>query len=287
MKRTKGFTLIELLVVIAIIALLLSVLLPSLRRAKEQAKTMICQSRLKQWGTIIPLYATDNGDTFPALKAPGMTVDEVRKYIANGQWWIVPYRPYYSDPAIRLCPQASLAPPNRNFDYVRKLTEAWAAPNRIPELESGVILADGTNVILGSLAPNAWLAKTFVGGWFGNDDRMWGKLTNVKQPFSVPAFMDCYWVDGWPDRYNTGGNPDVPQEDYENIDTWDVNTNPMQRFNVIRHAGRVNGVFVDGSVKKVALKQLWGLKWHPDYNVGNTYTQPNAPWPEWMRGLPE
>jgi prepilin-type N-terminal cleavage/methylation domain-containing protein/prepilin-type processing-associated H-X9-DG protein len=286
-KRTKGFTLIELLVVIAIIALLLSVLLPSLSKAKEQAKTMICQSRLKQWGTIIPLYANDNSDTFPGLTAPGMDADEVRTYIANGQWWIVAYRPYYSDPEIRLCPQATLSPQSMGVGYVRKLTEAWAAPNKIPESESGVTLNSGQNAILGSLAPNGWLAKTFAGGWYGNDDRMWGKLTNVKQPFRVPAFMDCYWVDGWPDKYHTGGNPDVPQEDYEDINTWDLVQNPMQRFNIIRHDGRVNGVFVDGAVKKVSLKELWGLKWHPDYNVGNIYTRPGAPWPAWMTSLPE
>lgn len=61
MKR-KGFTLIELLVVIAIIALLLAIIMPSLRKAKEAAMRIKCANRLKQWGTAIQMYATDNSE---------------------------------------------------------------------------------------------------------------------------------------------------------------------------------------------------------------------------------
>jgi len=56
MRERDGFTLIELLVVIAIIALLLAILMPALQRVKKQAKTVICQSNLKQWGTIFAMY---------------------------------------------------------------------------------------------------------------------------------------------------------------------------------------------------------------------------------------
>lgn len=62
MKR-KGFTLIELLVVIAIIALLLAILMPSLKKAKIHAMTVVCLSNLKQLSLGIMLYAdADNGE---------------------------------------------------------------------------------------------------------------------------------------------------------------------------------------------------------------------------------
>ena len=64
---TSGFTLIELLVVVAIIALLISILLPSLQRARDQAKTSVCMHNLKQMGLGISLYTEDNRERLPAL----------------------------------------------------------------------------------------------------------------------------------------------------------------------------------------------------------------------------
>jgi prepilin-type N-terminal cleavage/methylation domain-containing protein/prepilin-type processing-associated H-X9-DG protein len=59
-RKNFGFTLIELLVVIAIIALLISILLPSLSRARELSKRLVCAANLKGIGTSAKLYATDN-----------------------------------------------------------------------------------------------------------------------------------------------------------------------------------------------------------------------------------
>lgn len=64
-RRTWGFTLIELLVVISIIALLVSILLPSLNQARETAKRVMCLSNLRQMGLGILLYAEDNKDFLP------------------------------------------------------------------------------------------------------------------------------------------------------------------------------------------------------------------------------
>jgi prepilin-type N-terminal cleavage/methylation domain-containing protein len=64
-RKKKGFTLIELLVVVAIIALLISILLPSLSRARELAKRSVCASNLSGIGKGQHIYANDNLDWFP------------------------------------------------------------------------------------------------------------------------------------------------------------------------------------------------------------------------------
>jgi len=72
-RQTTGFTLIELLVVVAIIAVLVSLLLPALGAAREQAKSVVCASNMKELGTYSFLYTEEFNGSYPTRDATTTT----------------------------------------------------------------------------------------------------------------------------------------------------------------------------------------------------------------------
>lgn len=104
MKRQySGFTLIEVLVVVAIIALLISILLPSLRAAREASKSSACLSQQHQIGVSVSVYAHDNKGLLP------------RQYASWIEWLPAPTHKSFSKTlgnatSVFYCPNDELAP---------------------------------------------------------------------------------------------------------------------------------------------------------------------------------
>lgn len=90
-RLCRCFTLIELLVVISIIALLISILVPALTKARMSAKSAVCLSRLKTLGQGLVLYANTYQDVMAPGRMPQINDDQVRNKVLGG----VKYRPSF------------------------------------------------------------------------------------------------------------------------------------------------------------------------------------------------
>ena len=252
-----GFTLIELLVVIAIIALLMSILMPVLSKAKKQTKAVICLSNLHQWALAVSMYTSNNKGHFLA-GTDGTT----------GGWaWMEVLRPYYLNDKLHLCPMASKV--KNNYDYAAGGTFHVWNPGTVED------------PLYGSYGLNGWLANPEPGVTevFGRPAEDNWRTAYVKVASYIPVILDCGIWDSWPLQI------DEPPE-YEDAPVeHGVLNSEMRRFCLNRHDEHVNGAFLDSSARKVGLKELWVLKWHRSYKVGDP---PPTEWDDpshWMYGM--
>ena len=112
-------------------------------------------------------------------------------------------------------------------------------------------------------------------------------LVGNATPNRIPLLLDAWWLGGAPTEN------DVPPRKEEVFANTQGGVNQIQRYCVNRHSAAVNGVFLDFSVRRIGLKELWALKWHKEFNTRGHWTSNDpdssarwkmaAPWMAQMR----
>lgn len=101
--RQRASSLIELLVVISVIALLLGMLLPSLKRSVRLANDTICKRNLREVGLILRMYRVDNDGWLPIIEPP--PVSSTASGGSPDVWFLKLYPTYFQDPTLLTCPE--------------------------------------------------------------------------------------------------------------------------------------------------------------------------------------
>lgn len=172
LRRQSGFTLIEVLVVVSIIALLIAILLPSLSKAREQSRRVVCQSNLRQLQHAVVFYLSDNKGIFPPHRTK---VKEGTKGRDNlGEWaWFQQLERYTKTPEVPHCPTLA---------------------NHVQE-DAGIVWSWAYNRLDIGYGYNAW----FLGLWnhspseqyFGLKSYPWFPEGRVKNPSINILFADA------------------------------------------------------------------------------------------------
>lgn len=262
-RRIKtGFTLIELLVVIAIIALLLSIIMPALRMAKEQARRVVCKSNLNQVGKAVELYEYENDYKRFVIRADASETDD---------YWM-----------------GKLAPYAGNEFYAQQLMEGKkidlllcpSAPyNKFEPDSTGTYTNPSGQFSTSAHTPWSWARSTGVStigsitmnGWVGYD--YYYEDNPLYEPYffknwleispNVPLFADGIWPIGWPrgaddPPLTLQSSPTAHLPDHEDH---------MRRFCIDRHNRQINMIFRDLHADTVRVDDLWALPWSRDYQV--------------------
>ena len=266
MRKPKGFTLIELLMVISIVVLLMAILLPALQRVRRQAKAVACQSNLRQWGVIFSMYTNDNRGTLPTHVGIGPLV------------WPEELRTYSSDNNdLLLCPTASRCNirPDNPYPISDSSTDIRAVGSKSTAWEYRFTVGQVVKVhFSGSYGVN----KSLHSYYYSIDSLRPHSVRN-----NIPVLLDCVYTHARPMERNN------PPEYEGQIDRYEG----MKYFCINRHDGGVNSLFLDWSVRKVGLKELWTLQWGPFSRAAviahSPWTKAGGvqpeDWPQWMRSF--
>ena len=266
-----AFTLIELLVVISIITLLMALLVPTLQQVRNQARAVVCQSNLRQSGVLCSMYSNNNDGQLPGLGYVGH-----RTYRAGGYIRVNNNRKITVEQSeLILCPMATrwqLRPGN------------LSASGR-PSMPTGV----GVNQWIFGSKSTAWCHRNIESpesaalfGSYGLNFSVHGRSIDI-YPGSVrnnvPVILDCIGMYGQPSPF------DEPPEYEDHINS----PRDMTSVSIDRHNGGINSLFLDFSVRKVGLKELWTLKCSPEFDTANAWTKAGGvlpeDWPRWMRSF--
>jgi len=292
MRKVKGFTLIELLVVIAIIALLIAILLPALQRVRKQARAVVCRANLNQWGKTLALYAQDNQGHFPGDTMAGPGVYGAGIWLIRGAFLSGddPNAPQdslhgFSTKDIACCPMATKCLRRWGFSGFAGFGYETAFARGTPgSTFTAWELTDPGPPFRGSYGCNSWL---FNGFCFlprirlGSSGRLVDEVDvlSLRSSNKIPTLLDSTHPWGTP------FSDSAPPPNSEPMG----NPIGMAPLCINRHNSYVNSLFLDWSVRKVGLKELWTLKWYEEFDTANEWTraggvQPDS-WPEWMRGF--
>lgn len=258
MSRRRGFTLIELLVVIAIIALLMSIMMPTLGRAKKLAKTILCMNNLKNWGLWFNFYTSENDHYFPEGLIATTTPEGL---------WYYSLRKYYKEdnPDMAMCPVATLkfgeggryGDPFSAWDF-----SVYNDPRWPPEY-------------YGSYGINPWVYNQAP--MKRPDDPpgppAYWRHAKVQSPHEIPVLYGCTWHMLYPGPHEYDDPPG---------DEWETRGQGMSQVCINRHDGHINGVFMDFVPRKIGLRELWLLRWHRLWKVEEVFNDP-PDWPDWLR----
>ena len=150
--KSDGFTLVELLVVVAIIAVLIAILLPSMRKAREAARTVVCQSNLRQQMLLLIQYTADDRGYFP------ITYATYRKQF----WAESTYRQVFGKPATSPAAVGNLADPDhKSSPYVCPMDPyPWAPAGSAPAYSDSIKY--GSIMLVSSYAGNEFLMPYLI-----------------------------------------------------------------------------------------------------------------------------